>query len=51
LAHNGSIKGLEEEENDLLGKTDSEALLLRITRLANEINLSFAAPSPQSTKY
>ncbi len=39
LAHNGSIKGLEGEEKNLLGKTDSEALLLRIIRLANEINL------------
>ena len=39
LAHNGSIGGLEEEEKNLLGKTDSEALLLRITRLANEISL------------
>ncbi len=42
LAHNGSIKGLERKEKGLLGKTDSEALLLRITRL-NEIDINSLA--------
>ncbi len=43
LAHNGSIRGLENEEKGLIGKTDSEALLLRIIRLTDEVNLKSLA--------
>ncbi len=42
LAHNGSIKGIEEEGT--LGKTDTEALLLRILRSVDDVSLDSLAP-------